>query len=312
MLTDNTGGVTADIIRQLLYRLVGVRVAASVKVLGDVQLCHLGRRGFVEDGTGQRVVVALKGSSVRVAEIDLFYSHNQSGSTYQIPNTLLRYNIHDGSSTDLALLEYGNGTAVTQAGLYTSELDDTGGDVRIRILDRDSGEEISAFESNANIYDFGGSVDVAANNTNVATTHNEHLFIYRNSGESVATIDGLDIFSQDVTMNSDRVYVIDGVSVRSYDLNGGRHGNLSSGPVDWYSIEAIEATDKRLYVVTSKSFSSPEYQAHIYGRSVTRDEEGGLLSEQYSYQKTIDFSMTARWYPLSIGANRLSALTALH
>ncbi|HCS26136.1 MAG TPA: hypothetical protein DIW43_01700 [Spongiibacteraceae bacterium] len=233
-----------------------------------------------------------------------FYSVNQSGDTYSIPNTLQQYGVSDATLTDLAVLEYGNGTAVYSGGLISTDLNETATEVMLRHFDVTTGNEIGSFSSNPGLNNFGGYVDVAANSTHIATTHNEHLFIYTKSGAQIAVADGINIATQDVTMNSDRVYVIDGVAVRSYDLNGIRQANLSPGPADWFYIEAIEATDKRLYVVTLKSFSAPDYKLHVYAREVERDAEGRLVDERYVYQKAIDFSLGARWYPLSIGADR--------
>lgn len=48
----------------------------------------------------------------------------------------------------------------------------------------------------------------------------------------------------------------------------------------------------------------PVYQLHFYERQLQRDSAGGVTNEQFNYLKAVTFSLSARWYPMAISADR--------
>jgi hypothetical protein len=137
----------------------------------------------------------------------------------------------------------------------------------------------------------GGVVGVAANNQRIATTNNEDLYVYNLDGSQVAFVTGIDIMSQEVDIARDRIYAINGGVIAIYDLDGAHVGTAGSVPYYWFP--SIAVTERRLYVTETmwKGAYVPRTNLlHVYRRHVSRDEQGMILSDDYEYERTVDFS----------------------
>ena len=241
-------------------------------------------------------------TGLSVYDTTFFYNVNDGSFRSQAPGMAMRYR-SDGSSSVITQTGLGNGTAVNSDRVYVTDLGDGNGAVEIKTFTH-SDTPVGTFLANPNYRFFGGSVDIAANESHVATTHNEHLYIYTREGSLAATVTGLSIFSQEVAMNRDSSYVLDGGNVGIYTPLGMLREYVDLGPTNGFYIDAIDVTDDRLYVVTTSDFRTPAYQLHVYERQVERDAAGGLTTERFNYQRAVPFSLSARWYPLGISADR--------
>jgi hypothetical protein len=140
-------------------------------------------------------------------------------------------------------------------------------------------------------YDWGGSVRVSANNTHVATTSNLWTFLYTVGGLQVASFSNDDISSQEVDMARDRVYRVNGGTIRIYDMKGVQRGTLSSETFTSYPCLAV--TETRAYVTETKwnGFRQPRTNlVHIFDRHVERDDSGRIVADKYKLQRTVDIS----------------------
>lgn len=174
-------------------------------------------------------------------------------------------------------------TASSVAGIFIADVLGVRGDqVNVKVFDH-NGNPTNTFASNPIHY--GGEVRIAANKTHVATTSNEFLYIYTTDGSNVATINGLNIFSQAVTMTRDRVFYVDGTILKVFDLTGTVQKTLDLTSVINSPINCFEATEKRFYIVT---FSGVSNFLHIFTRAVTRDQKGNILSDDYAFSKSIN------------------------
>ncbi len=190
----------------------------------------------------------------------------------------------------------GNGIAVNKTNVFlTQSYGDRNEKVQVNIFDH-QGVLQSIVQTNPDYEFLGGDVRIAANNTHFATTQNEYLYIYTKDGTNIATISGLNIYSQQVAMTKDRVYYVNGapesLTLQIYDLYGGLQGSVDVTGILGGSVNAcIAATENRLYIASFPGhFPS---QLHIFKRSVGRDPMGNITSDNYVYWKAIPLDITS-------------------
>lgn len=178
-------------------------------------------------------------------------------------------------------------TAASAAGVFVTEVLGEGGQsAQVKVFDH-NGIATNSFPVNPDYNQLGGQVEVAANATHIATTNNEYLYIYTVNGNNVATVGGLDIFSQKVAMTKDRVFYVNGTILKVFDLAGAQQKLLDLTSVINGPLACIEATEKRFYVVT---YSGGIYYLNIFTRAVSRDKDGNILSDDYAFYKTINLA----------------------
>lgn len=293
-LGQETDAVIGRVISEYLYVLDGDGLVTRVSIYGGPTVDYgipLPSFNYIPAG-------------LSVYDAVLYYSTNYRFTRNRPPSVAMQYRLHDLTSTAITQTTgLGNGIATNSDRVYVTDVGgaDGNGPAQVWTFSHD-GTPIGSFVSSP---DYGGaSVDAAANETHMLTTEGGRMFIFTRDGSPTATISDLSWFSSEAAMNSDFAYTVDGPNIGIYSLTGMLRQYVDLGSISGFDIEAIDVTDDRLYVVTTDNYRIPEYTLHVYERQVERDAAGNVTTERFNLQRSIPFSLSARWYPLQICADR--------
>lgn len=149
------------------------------------------------------------------------------------------------------------------------------------------GAEVTSFDA---LYSgiVGGLVTVAANNEYVAVANDYDTFIYDFNGALITRITNPNWTEHSLAMTKDRVFVMTDGVVHEYGLDGQFYGKPPSPSWPPYQSWCVAVTENTYYVVAHESYGALKNIIHIYDRLVQRDENGIIISENYSLSSVVD------------------------
>lgn len=205
-------------------------------------------------------------------------------------------------------IENPNDTSITRTMLMAADVTGPRGDVVLLHRYDLAGNEIATDAINPGYGMLGGEVHVAANDTHIATTHSEHLLIYDNDLVLLHVSGDLSIFSQEVAITRERIYVMNGGTVEVYDFQGNFIGPATQDVHWWFP--CLAATETRLYVVETEwqSTGPRKNTIHIYATNLERNSQGEIINENYQFLKSVDISAVTS-QPRSCSVDRSRVLS---
>lgn len=159
-----------------------------------------------------------------------------------------------------------------------------------------AGSYLRSFTVNPRYYYQGGAVQIVANDSHLVSSDGGTMSIYDIAGSHRLTLDGWDVWESILALSKDRIYRASygngDLNVHVYDLNG-----IEKSPVPIPTsgdITCIDATDNRLYVVSSERVGYSLYKGriHVFSRDAKNDTH--LLIN------VADIPVDSGWYACSV------------